>query len=242
MSLLLTPVLGCVDLRDRVVVPRQNDIAVQKRCEHLLKNSSGVVAVRVRAEFLTDAIPQMSSSVRDMILDRLVQFRSDGFIDFTISRRDCPIERRSIPVEVVRIQRSASPKLVSIRAALLLLDNSVGRYLLEEVEVPDIYGGSAVNAVDPKSSLPNHMQIAHAQNARAVESAEAIAELQRQLAESQKNLKALQMQRDRDAINEASGPVEVDAKPEPEPVKPAPAPPEPVTEGAPPPPRSARSK
>ncbi len=236
MALLLTPVLGSVDLRNRVVLPRQNDLAVQKRCEFLLKSSSGVVAVRVRKEFLGADVPQLSSEVRDMILDRLVSFRADGYIDFVIDRKDCPIERRSIPIETVRFERTDKIKVVSIRAALKLLDNSVGRYILEECEVPDIYGGSFIGVPEAKSSLPNSLAMAHAQNQRAVESAEQLADLRAQL-------KAAQMQIDRIKINEAAGPVE------PAPVPSAAAAPienattEPAAApDAPPPPRAARGK
>lgn len=187
MSLVLD-FLGKLSLRNEYLKPRPEEGVVQQRAVQALAGSR-VVCIRIRPEFVKPTgkaagplfeVPVMSSEVRDLISERLKSFLTEGEISFALVRETSPTPPHNTIVKDKITFKPGDQHVVSVRSGLLLLENPVGRYMLEEVPFQQtvVESNMRANLVDDRMLSQNHAQ-------------EQIAFLQRQAVEQAKLIKNL---------------------------------------------------
>lgn len=220
MSLVLD-FLGKLSLRNEWIRTRPEEGVVQQRGNQALAGSR-VVCIRLRPEFCQPTgkdggpkfiVPQMSSEVRDLISERLKTFLIDGEISFALARKTDPDPPHNTVTTEKKTFKPGDEHVVSVRSGLILLENPVGRYMLEEVPYEQDVVRSTVHA-----NLVNDTQLSqnHAQ--------EQIAHLQNQMREQQNLIAKLKAEAVEAAMNAApvssdagGGRADYDDKPAPKP-------------------------
>lgn len=229
MTKRLETLLGKLGLNNRPIVAGVTGDGRQTQLEHFLRSAQSAVAVRLRADICTDDLPVMSSEVRDLILDRLIDFRTTGQLVCATRKRDCPIENRKVVEEAVTFYRDNNePKILGGRVALLLLDNTCYRYFLEEVDMD--FGVQVAPAPHVNATAVGKTLVANAQAGAEV-------------AELLKQMRELKAENERLKLSSApTVPDEGEPAPSDKPAEPEkPAPEAPTVPGAPPPPRASKA-
>ena len=201
MSSLVLEFLGKLSLRNEYLKPRPEEGVVQQRAMEALAGSR-VVCIRIRPEFVKPTgkaagplfeVPVMSSEVRDLISERLKSFLAEGEISFALVRETSPTPPHNTIVKDKITFKPGDQHVVSVRSGLLLLENPVGRYMLEEVPFQQtvVESNMRANLVDDRMLSQNQAQ-------------EQIAFLQRQAVEQAKLIERLKAEAADAAFNNAA--------------------------------------